>query len=101
MTAARSPSIRASGRSPSREVGDSTFVYTSRGLQCVVAGFVGIRGRALTGCSPEVPKVPVISGQFIGGNTGKIAGGFVQNPPVQNPPVQNSLVQNSRRVLTP
>ena len=35
-------------------------------------------GFAITGCSPEVPETPVSSGQFIGGNTGEIAGGFVQ-----------------------
>lgn len=36
-------------------------------------------GFALTGCSPEVPETQVSSGQFIGGNSGEIAGGFVQS----------------------
>ena len=35
-------------------------------------------GFALTGCSPEASEAPVSSVQFIGGNTGEIAGGFVQ-----------------------
>lgn len=41
-------------------------------LNAILLGF------ALTGCSPEVSETPVSSGQFIGGNTGEMAGGFVQ-----------------------
>ena len=43
-----------------------------RYLTAILCGF------ALTGCSPEVSKTPVTSGQFTRGNTGEIAGGFVQ-----------------------
>jgi len=43
-----------------------------RYLTAILLGF------ALTGCSPEVSDEPESSGQFSGGNTGEIAGGFVQ-----------------------
>jgi hypothetical protein len=47
-------------------------MHGSRYLTAILLGF------ALTGCSPEASKMQVSSGQFVGGNTGEIAGGFVQ-----------------------
>jgi hypothetical protein len=47
-------------------------MHGCRYLAAVLLGF------ALIGCSPEVSKVPVSSGQFIGGNIGETSGGFVQ-----------------------